>query len=223
MVNQLDYWEARFSQGEIWGKDACESAILFSQYINKFNRANVLVPGCGYGRNAIYFANEGHIVKGIDYSHNAITLANSLIDQSNLALQVSFSVADINTYINEDKEQFDCIYLSNVIHLLNRKDRDYFFQHINKKMTDQGYLSFTCISTTDEHYGQGEFIGENTYRMTDGKEIHFFDEAEIVSLLEGKFNIEVIQLINQEEPNSNGQLETLALWYIVAQKKDKTS
>lgn len=86
-------------------------------------------------------------------------------------------------------------------------------------MTDQGYLSFTCISTTDEHYGQGEFIGKNTYRMTDGKEIHFFDEAEIVSLLEGKFNIEVIQLINQEEPNSNGQLETLALRYIVAQKK----
>jgi cyclopropane fatty-acyl-phospholipid synthase-like methyltransferase len=219
MVNQIDYWEARFSQGEIWGKDACESAILFSQYISKFEHANILVPGCGYGRNAIYFANKGHRVKGIDYSHNAITLANSLVNQSKLALQVSFSVADINTYITEDEELFDCIYLSNVIHLLNLKERDNLFQHIYKKISDQGYLSFTCISTTDEHYGQGEPIGKNTYRMADGKEIHFFEEGEIVSLLEKNFNIEVIQLMNQEEPNSKGQLETLALWYIVAQKR----
>ncbi|MGM0923385.1 MAG: hypothetical protein ACQEWW_19605 [Bacillota bacterium] len=49
-----EYWNKRFEDGSIWGEGPCPSAFTARDNFVKAKVQNVLVPGCGYGRNSLF-------------------------------------------------------------------------------------------------------------------------------------------------------------------------
>lgn len=67
MYDAEEYWNIRFkSEGEVWGKEPSLSAKLAAEVFKQYNVKTILVPGCGYGRNCLYFTKLGFSVTGID-------------------------------------------------------------------------------------------------------------------------------------------------------------
>ncbi len=70
------YWEGRFGrEGKIWGMTPSVTAVYACEHFRREGVRNVLVPGAGYGRNALVFARAGFTVTGVEISAEAIKLA----------------------------------------------------------------------------------------------------------------------------------------------------
>ncbi len=52
----IDFWENNFKAGNIkWGKEPADSAIIANKIFLTNKIKNILIPGIGYGRNALNF------------------------------------------------------------------------------------------------------------------------------------------------------------------------
>ncbi|MGP4061154.1 hypothetical protein [Halobacillus sp. H74] len=119
---------------------------------------------------------------------------------------------------NDTKENFDAIYLSNVLHLFLKDERTLLMNQMNKLLKQEGLMIFTCISTEDhKNFGVGEEIEENTF-LHDGKSLHFYDEKEIDHELPSNFKVLELTLHTQTETDPAGNKEDLVLWFVVAKK-----
>lgn len=71
-----DFWNTRYLNRETgWDMQGPHPALesLTSQL--RINKCRILVLGCGYGHDADFFASKGHIVTAVDYSAEAIEVA----------------------------------------------------------------------------------------------------------------------------------------------------
>lgn len=212
-----EYWDSRYKDGEIWGNDPCPSAISAEGVFKKNKVKNILVPGCGYGRNSVFFAKHGYYVNAYDLSEKGISIAKNIASKKRLTNVIHY-VNDIYGLINQEIE-YDAIYLSNVIHLFKQKERIEIFNILTSILKQQGIFVFTCISTMDEkNYGHGIKIEENTFEQN-GKILHFFDKEEIILLISQQYEPISIKLHTQTEKDPNGQIEDLILWEVIIRKR----
>jgi SAM-dependent methyltransferase len=211
-----EYWNKRFEDGSIWGEEPCPSAFTARDNFVKAKVQNVLVPGCGYGRNSLFFAKTGFDVTAFDISEVAIEHAIELAKKSGQA-NIIYNIGDISN-LEKSSRKFNGIYLCNVIHLFKEQERDQLFQTLTDCLEDNGILVFTCISPTDyKNYGVGKEIEPNTFEH-DGKVLYFFTEEKIYNLLSKEYKIMSCRLHTQVENDPKGNTEELQLWEVVAQK-----
>ena len=74
-------WEERYQQKDTpWDKGAPTPILLRLLKTNSecFEGGDVLVPGCGYGHDALAIVNAGHAVIGLDISPTALAQAKTL-------------------------------------------------------------------------------------------------------------------------------------------------
>src|SRR5262249_42258418 len=71
-----DFWTNIYENGEPGWEFGRESVVLPSVLPRlKIPRSRVLVPGCGTGHDAAFFARQGHLVTGVDFSRPALERA----------------------------------------------------------------------------------------------------------------------------------------------------
>ena len=87
------YWNSRYADGRIWGDDATPSVKMASEWFRKFQINEVLVPGCGYGRNSMWLAKQGFQVTAFDVSDVAIQLAVGQANQQ--GINVNYLIGDL--------------------------------------------------------------------------------------------------------------------------------
>ncbi|OMJ16769.1 putative thiocyanate methyltransferase 2 [Smittium culicis] len=99
----IDYWEHRWANNQAawdFGKTQIALIQLFEE--NKFQfptKANVLVPGCGSGYDAIYFSQLGYDTTGLDFSASANQKAKELAANSQTGPgQLQFVQADFYNF-----------------------------------------------------------------------------------------------------------------------------
>lgn len=81
--------------------------------------------GCGEGRDSIYFARRGYLVKGLDISSVGVRKAEQRA--SRLGVKVRFQVGDIRTY--KFNRRVDVVFSSGVLNNLPRRIRAARFEH----------------------------------------------------------------------------------------------
>jgi len=81
---------------------------------------SILDSGCGTGENALYFANRGHKVTGIDFLAKPIERAKRKAAERGLA--ASFFVLDALA-LKQLPEDFDTVIDSGLFHVFNADDR----------------------------------------------------------------------------------------------------
>ncbi|MCP8970119.1 class I SAM-dependent methyltransferase [Ectobacillus ponti] len=212
------YWNNRYETGAIWGEDACPSAVLAQECFREHAVRSVLVPGCGYGRNSLYLAQQGFDVVAYDISDIAIAYAAEQAGRQSLPLNYETGSLFDPAFLGE--KQFDAIYLSNIIHLFMKEQREQVLDIMTSLLKPGGILAFSVVSIYDTgNYGKGEEVEPNTFMKHKDKLLHCYDEQELDDMLKPHYEFLKKCLHTQVEPDPSGELEELKLWFVAARRK----
>jgi SAM-dependent methyltransferase len=138
----------------------------------------VLVPGCGYGRNAGGLALLGYRVVAMDASRPGLERART-----------SFAHSAIR-YIEQDvfhiqDEPFDAILSHYVVHLFNAAARARLMAVWRDSLRPGGLLVVTALSTKCPFFGQGQELEPGTWSNPGWLPIHFETPSTLTAALVG--------------------------------------
>lgn len=161
----------------------------------------VLDIGCGNGRHAVFFAEQGFDVYGIDISKEAIEIANAWLVKK--GLKANLRVSDIEKLPFGD-ESFDVVISAEVLDHVPFSKAKKAMMEIKRILAPNGGGYITLRSTEDSEFGRGEKVEHNTFVLQEGYEKgiiqHYFDLEEIKELFEG-FKIFDIELHEERFPS----------------------
>lgn len=197
MYEASGYWDKRFEEGEIWGNDPSLSALMAAEFFKKYNLKSVLVPGCGYGRNSMYFAKKGFSVTGFDISSIGVSIAKR--NAIKYAFNIRYEVRDALYPVDE---KYDAIFAHNLLHLFLKDDRFKLLRIFEECLRTSGIIAVNVFSIKDDEYGGGNFIEENTFYTPDGHYSHFFTEDEVLKYFS---NFKLLELKQIEEIENHGR------------------
>jgi SAM-dependent methyltransferase len=189
------FWEERFNEeGRIWGDTPSRTVEYAIGLFGEAGVHEVLVPGSGYGRNAVAFARAGFLVTGIEISTTAVTLAR----QNTQGVRYHHgSVLDMPF----DDSMYDGIYCFNVLHLFRKTDRALFLARCKEQLKEKGVMFFVMFSDREPSYGTGRLVEENTFESKPGREVHYYSEEDLVSEFR---NFEILETGMMEDPEEHG-------------------
>ncbi len=189
------YWDARFgSEGKIWGDRPSRTAEYASAAFRKHGVRDVLVPGAGYGRNAVLFSRSGFAVTGVEISQAAVKIAMASGDGVKY-LQGSF--LDVSVAPGS----FDAVYCFNVLHLFKEADRRRFVAKCADALRDGGLAFFAVFSDTEASYGKGTSTEANTFESKPGRPVHYFTDEDLRDHFAG---FDVLESGLMEDPEDHG-------------------
>ena len=72
--NKQAFWSGKYQENPMppWNLDEPHPELKSFLQQLKLNKSRILVPGCGYGHDAAFLAEKGHIVTAIDLSDEAL-------------------------------------------------------------------------------------------------------------------------------------------------------
>src|SRR5690606_4490104 len=169
-----DIWERFFAGDSLhWGRDPTQSAQLTVGWFADRGARHVLIPGFGYGRNALPFLDRGMSVVGIEISETAIEQARS---QLGLECPIHHgSVADMPF----DSRRFDGVFCHGLLYLLDAAGRDKLVRDCVRQLHPGGQLVFSVVSKAAPMYGQGTRLAEDWYETHPGIRIYFYDAVSL--------------------------------------------
>lgn len=169
-----EFWEKAFTEKQLmWGLEPTASALFARDYFARMGVKDVLIPGIGYGRNAMAFLDQGMSVTGIEISDTAIALA-----RSRLGLQIPIyhgSVADMPY----ESRKYDGIFCYGLIYLLDAAGRQKLIRDCYSQLKLPGHMIFTVISKKAPMYGQGIQLGDDWYERMPNLKMYFYDADSI--------------------------------------------
>lgn len=103
----------------------------------KLSKARILVLGCGSGHDAAFFANQGHVVTGVDFSNEAIERAQTNYKSIE---NLSFVKADIFSLPEQWAGRFDLIFEHTCYCAISPERRNELVKVWKKMLQPQGHL-----------------------------------------------------------------------------------
>jgi SAM-dependent methyltransferase len=135
----------------------------------------IVDAGCGYGRNVVYFLNEGYEVYGVDRDADAI---------ASLPANGNFHVASIEAMPFPDAFA-DVVIAHSVLHFARD---DAHFQAMLAglwRLLKPGGMLFTRLASTIGMEHRMRHIEGRRYLLPDGSERYLVDEALLMALTKG--------------------------------------
>lgn len=145
--------------------------------------------GCGAGNYAVWLAQQGFEVTGIDLSRQAAQLATDLAKQKGVSCR--FVAADLLGDLIEFHSSFDFAYDWEVLHHIFPEDRDRYVRNVHDILRVNGRYLSICFSEKDAAFG-----GVGKIRTTTlGTVLYFSSEEELKKLYAPFFRIEELSTV----------------------------
>jgi SAM-dependent methyltransferase len=205
------YWDGRFSQeGKIWGMNPSVTAGYACTFFQKFGMRTVLVPGAGYGRNAVVFAREGFQVTGVEISAEALKHA-----EGDGIKYIRGSFLDVPLAPG----CVDAIYSYNVLHLFLAADRKRFVARCAEVLRPGGLAFIVVFSELESSNGKGRQVEPGTFESKPGRPVHYFSERDLIDHFAG---FEVLETGITEDPEEHGEegKHVHLVRYVMARRKN---
>lgn len=180
----------------MWGRAPTLSAQMTAERFAARGVREVLIPGVGYGRNAVPFIERGMAVTGIEISATAIALA-----RQELGLTLPIHHGSV-TEMPFDARVYDGIFCYGLIYLLSPTEQAKLIADCFAQLAPGGQMVFTLISKAAPMYGQGERLGEDHYAVRPGMTMSFYDAASTRRAFAGYGHVEVVEV---DEPVGGGK------------------
>ena len=207
-----EFWESAFKEKQtMWGFEPADSAVSTMNFFQKNGLHKILIPGFGYGRNAMIFNENGFDVTGIEISETAIELAKKHYGDSIKVHHGSVSNMPF------DQELYDGIFCYALIHLLNVRERAKLIKDCYNQLSHDGYMVFVAISKNFPTYGKGKEISKDRFKTAHGVNLFFYDSDSIEKEF-GKFGLIEAKEIS-EPANDTGSKTAMRFWQITCRKE----
>jgi 2-polyprenyl-3-methyl-5-hydroxy-6-metoxy-1,4-benzoquinol methylase len=142
-------WEERYEQKKLpWDTGRPDSQLM--QLLSRWPKCggNVLEIGCGTGTNAVWLAEQGFQVTGMDISSNAIAVARQRAKEK--GVDCTFTDGDFLVSPVEVSRQFSLIFDRGCFHVMGSDERRHLFvQQVAARLV-QGGLWFSLIGNKDQ-------------------------------------------------------------------------
>jgi SAM-dependent methyltransferase len=165
---------------------------------------DVLDVGCGFGDNAVYLAENGHTVVGLDISPTALITAEQRAKDA--GVDVTFAVAD-STKLDGYTDAFDTVIDSGLFHSLDDDGRLNYAAAVHRATRPGATLLLSCFSDANLVDGQewpAPAVSEETLFAVlggAGWDIASLEPATVRGALDGGPQVE------------------MAFWYLRAQRR----
>lgn len=166
---------------------------------------SILDCGCGTGENALYFANRGHKVTGIDFLSEPISIAKQKATER--ALTATFLVMDALA-LKDLPEVFDNVIDIGLFHVFSDNDRRRYVEGLATVLKPGGRLFFLCFSDEEP--------GEQGPRRVSRKEIEdtFVEGWAVESIEPSRYEV-------RSDPNDSSFSDGgPKAWFVVVRKTD---
>lgn len=181
-----------------FGVEPSNFASISYKRMKENNVKEILELGCGQGRDSLFFASKGMMVKTLDYSKVAI---DDLTKQAmNKGLPMKAIVCDARSGMPFRDNEFDAVYSHMFFNMhFTRANLRFLFDEVKRVLKPDGMHLFSVRNDKDNLYAKGKQIADGIYDIN-GFQIRFFTKNDIEALLAG-FKIEEISE-GFEEPAS---------------------
>jgi SAM-dependent methyltransferase len=146
--------------GFVWGDEPGPTAKMAAQLFEEKGCKNILVVGCGYGRECVYFYEKGFKVTGIDLSEEGIKLAKHWSQEKKL--NIDFYVDSVLD-MKHPNDGYDAVFSHKVFHQFRYKDRKKMIEECHQVLKDNGILFLSDLSVHDAEFGIGVEIERNMF------------------------------------------------------------
>ena len=180
--NQLPWNTTYKTDKKVWGDKPSELAVAVYNYLRESqgfsNRKDIFILdlGCGYGRDAIFLAQNlpCHIL-GLDNSQAAIDMAGQSLKGS-LGKRIEFLCYDFTSV----SDKYDVIFISNLYLLLKPDERIKLRETIKRCLKHDGVLFLSTLSVSDpQHFGKGVPVEGETNSFFDVRYMHLSTRQEL--------------------------------------------
>ena len=137
------FWEDAYKTRPPWDIGRPQPAFVELVQAGELNQGRVLDVGCGTGENALYLAERGFSVIGVDLSTRAIDAAKT--KGSERKLKVDFRLANALS-LDFKNAYFDNAIDSGLFHTFNDNDRAVFALEIARVLKTDGKYFMLCFS-----------------------------------------------------------------------------
>jgi ubiquinone/menaquinone biosynthesis C-methylase UbiE len=166
---------------------------------SNFSGLKVLDLGCGEGKNALYFAERGAQVVGIDISHVAILNAQNSARSESLGQLIEFTVGSMGEVLPYADASFDIILDVTSSNALSTPERSVYLSEVRRVLKSGGKL-FVRALCKDGDANAKHLLKESpsherdTYIMpVSGLVERVFTRDDIMTIYSEYFNIESIE------------------------------
>ena len=139
--------------------------------------------GCGTGSYAVWMAQNGFDMTGIDFSEQAVRLAEELAKSKDVSCR--FVAVDLLGDLKEFHGSFGFAYDWELMHHIFPKDRRKYVQNVHHILRPGGKYLSVAFSVKDPEFG-----GKGKFRKTPlGTTLYFSSEKELLRLYDPLFNV----------------------------------
>lgn len=207
-----NFWESNFQQKQqMWGLRPASAAVMAAAFFKEKKAKSILIPGFGYGRNAIPFLNNGMQVTGIEISATAISLA-----KKHFANRLPKIFLGSTAAMPYEQKCYDGIFCYSLIHLLDPPARVKLIQDCFNQLSPGGYMIFVSVSRHFPSFGKGRRLGENWYETMPGVQLYFYDHLSIENEFGGCGLVSYEEITESDKDGSPKQ--QAEFWYITCKK-----
>jgi cyclopropane fatty-acyl-phospholipid synthase-like methyltransferase len=204
----MEFWDDFYKDREkavpIFADKPDENMVEYFER-GSFQLGNVLELGCGPGRNALYFAEQGCTVDAIDLSQEALTWAAERAREKN----VHVNLMNRNLFGMEVEESvYDIVYDSGCFHHIAPHRRMSYIRLVQKALKSGGYFALTCFVEGGE-LGGATISDWDVYRLGSLKGGLGFTEEKLRTIFH---EFEVIEIRRMKEINSDEVFGVSGLW-----------
>jgi len=166
-----------------WNMEAPPKLLVELVETGKVQPCRVIDLGCGAGNYAIYLAERGFEVTGVDISPRAIEIARKNAERK--GLKCNFFVADVVEDLDKVNQTWDFAHDWGLLHHILPEQRHKYVKGVHRILNPSGKYLSVCFSEKDAGFG-----GSGKHRKTRlGTVLYFSSEDELRELFEEYFQI----------------------------------
>lgn len=176
------FWEELYTRDELlWGPRPDYTLVEYAHIIPK---GHVLDIGIGEGRNALFFAQKGFTVEGVDISKKAVEKCRAWARKTHLHIKVT--VGDLRK-IKITPNKYSLIIAAWVLNFFKQKEIETTIIKIKQGLHIDGFVYCIAFSPRDPSYKRNKqtlkIIEKNTFYSRKRRSfMHYFTRSEILSL-----------------------------------------
>ena len=145
MVMKLSTWSLSYTSIPPWDVGHAQQAFVELVQSKEMRALRVLDIGSGPGENAIFFAENGFSVVGIDFTPEAVEIARDRALQHEVDVEfIVGNVLDMDSYLKADT--FDYVIDSGLFHSIHSQDLNRLIENIRYVLKPGGIYYMLCFS-----------------------------------------------------------------------------